>query len=405
MKGSRIFPHMGLLAPFISYVVRDTVRSKTLLTLILTVLTAASAAILLTHGVLVGFRTMLVDGERGWLGDVVISPRGGDTNIRLSDEIEKKLTAMSEVEAFSTRSYGQVIVRYEEKKTTPFRTLGISPANDRRVTWLESKIIEGTYFADSHSTDEVLLGKGLADDLVGIEGDGRSVHAGDLVNISMPDGTYRSMRVRGILDAKNFSPNWILYFQKSDLDRMDAGGRNAQMIVKLKQGIDPMDVREQLQNAFPTVVVRTWEEESQYVRDIMEAVSFITLSIKNLLVVTIFLVISIVIYIDVNQKRRQIGIVKSMGAPNSFVILAYVTQAFLYAIVGACIGSAVFLLVGYWSRQHPIPLLIGDFQLLSTMSIFAQTIVAVFLSALIGAFSPAWLAAKGKIIDDMRGRN
>lgn len=405
MKGSRIFPHMGLLAPFISYVVRDTVRSKTLLALILTVLTAASAAILLTHGVLVGFRTMLVDGERGWLGDVVISPRGGDTNIRLSDEIEKKLTAMSEVEAFSTRSHGQVIVRYEEKKTTPFRTLGISPANDRRVTWLESKIIEGTYFADSHSTDEVLLGKGLADDLVGIEGDGRSVHAGDLVNISMPDGTYRSMRVRGILDAKNFSPNWILYFQKSDLDRMDAGGRNAQMIVKLKQGIDPMDVREQLQNAFPTVVVRTWEEESQYVRDIMEAVSFITLSIKNLLVVTIFLVISIVIYIDVNQKRRQIGIVKSMGAPNSFVILAYVTQAFLYAIVGACIGSAVFLLVGYWSRQHPIPLLIGDFQLLSTMSIFAQTIVAVFLSALIGAFSPAWLAAKGKIIDDMRGRN
>lgn len=405
MKGSDIFPRMGLLAPFISYVFRDTVRSKTLLTLILTVLTAASAAILLTHGVLEGFRTMLVAGERGWLGDVVISPRGGDTSIRLSDEIEKKLTVMSEVEAFSTRSHGQTIVRYEEKKSTPFRTIGITPASDRRVTWLENKVIEGTFFADSHSTDEVLLGKGLADDLVGIEGDGRSVHAGDIVHVSMPDGTYRAMRIRGILDAKNFSPNWVLYLQKSDLERIDAGGRNAQMVVKLKEDVDPIAVREQLQNEFPTVVVRTWEEESQYVRDIMEAVSFITLSIKNLLVVTIFLVISIVIYIDVNQKRRQIGIVKSMGAPNSFVILAYVTQAFLYAVVGACIGSTLFLLAGFWSGQHPIPLLIGDFQLLSTPGIFVQTIVAVFLSALIGALSPAWLAAKGKIIDDMRGKN
>lgn len=404
MKGSDIFPRMGLLAPFISYVFRDTVRSKTLLALILTVLTAASAAILLTHGVLEGFRTMLVDGERGWLGDVVISPRSGDTSIRLSDEIEKKLTSMPEVEAFSTRSHGQTIVRYEEKKTTPFRTIGIVPASDRRVTWLESKVMEGSFFSDSHSTDEVLLGKGLADDLVGIEGDGRSVHVGDLISVSMPDGTYRSMRIRGILDAKNFSPNWILYLQKSDLERIDAGNRNAQIVIKLKPDYDSKNVQQQLQNEFPTAVVRTWEEESQYVRDIMQAVSFITLSIKNLLVVTIFLVISIVIYIDVNQKRRQIGILKSMGAPNSFVILAYVTQAFLYAIVGACIGSAFFLLAGLWSHQHPIPLLIGDFRLLSTPAIFAQTILAVFLSSFVGALSPALIAARGKIIDDMRGK-
>jgi hypothetical protein len=37
------------------------------------------------------------------------------------------------------------------------------------------------------------------------------------------------------------------------------------------------------------------------------------------------------------------------------------------------------------------------------MGIFVQTGLAVFLSAILGAFSPAWLAANAKIIDDMRG--
>lgn len=401
-KNKTVFT-MGLFAPFISYVFRDTVRSKTLLTLILTVLAAASAAILLTLGVLEGFRTMLADGERGWLGDVVVSPRDGDATIKLSDEIEKKLAIMPEVAAVATRSLALTGVRYKEKVSVPFRTMGIVPADDKEVTWLGTKVIEGEFFSDSHSTDEVLLGKTLADDLIGIEDDGRSVHVGDMVTVLTTEGGQRVMRVRGILDAKNFSPNTVLFLQKEDLERIDASGRNAQIVIKLKPGVDPEHIRSELQSQFPTAVVRTWEGESQYVRDIIQAVGFITLSIRDLLIATVFLVISIVIYIDVNQKRRQIGILKSMGAPNTFVVMAYVSQAFIYAIVGTSLGSALFLMAGLWSSYNPIPLIIGDFQLLETPGIFVQTVTAVFLSALIGAFFPAWMAAKSKIIDDMRG--
>ena len=394
---------MALVSPFISYVFRDTVRNRTLLMLILTVLAAASAAILMTLGVLQGFRTMLEEGERGWLGDIVISPRGEDSSIRPSDEIERRLAGMSEVESFATRSAALAGIQYKETLTVPLRTYGISPSSDKRVTWLSSKMIEGEYFSENHSTDEVLLGKTLADNLVGIEDDGQSVRVGDTVSVLTTDGSRRAMRVRGILDAKNFSPNEILYMQKDDLERIDAGNRNAQIIVKLKTGQDAIQVRRTLQNQFPTAVVRTWEEESTYVRDIMEAVTFITLSIRDLLVVTVFLVISIIIYIDVNQKRRQIGILKSIGAPNAFVILAHVSQALIYAVIGTLIGAELFLFAVFWSKNHPIPLLIGDFRLLESTGIFIQTVAAVFLSALLGAFTPAWLAARAKIIDDMRG--
>lgn len=205
---------MRLLSLFFSYVFRDTIRSKALLVLILTVLAAAATAILLTLGVLEGFRTMLIEGERGWLGDVVISPRSGDTSIRQSDLIESRLRSLPTVDAFAKRSHAQTVVRYEEEKSVPFRTIGIATADDNRVTWLEDQVIEGNFFAESHNTDEAVLGKSLADDLVGIEGDGLSLHVGDTIQVLTAAGEYRSMRVRGIIDAKNFSPNWALFFYR-----------------------------------------------------------------------------------------------------------------------------------------------------------------------------------------------
>jgi lipoprotein-releasing system permease protein len=393
---------MRLLSLFFSYIFRDTIRSKALLVLILTVLAAAATAILLTLGVLEGFRTMLIEGERGWLGDVVISPRSGDTSIRQSDIIESRLRSLPTVDAFAKRSHAQTVVRYEEEKSVPFRTIGITTADDNRVTWLEEQVIEGEFFTEGHNTDEAVLGKSLADDLVGIEGDGLSLHVGDTIQVLTATGDYRPMRVRGIIDGKNFSPNYALFLQKSDLEQIDSSNRNAQIVIKLRPDVNAELASRTLQNEFPSVVVRTWEEESQYVRDIMAAVKFITLSIRDLLLVTIFFVISIVIYIDVNQKRRQIGILKSMGTPQSFIMCAYATQAFVYALVGTSIGSLFFTLITLWSANHPIPLLIGDFRIIETSSIFVQTALTVFASALIGASAPVWIAARTRIIDDMR---
>lgn len=393
---------MRLFSLFFSYVFRDTIRSKALLVLILTVLAAAAAAILLTLGVLEGFRTILAEGERGWLGDVVISPRDGDVTLYQSDEIVERLKTMSSVEAFSIRSKAQTVVHYKEEDAAPFRTIGIMTNEENSVTWFKDKVIEGSFFSDAHTSDEVVLGKGLADDLVGIEGDGKMVHVGDVVQVLNRAGTYRSMRVRGIVDAKNFSPNWVLFLQKSDLEQIDSTGRNAQMILKLRPGGNPIQVRQTLQNLFPSIVVRTWEEESQYVRDVMTAVKFITLSIRDLLLIMVFFVVSIVVYIDISQKRHQIGILKSMGTPRLFIILAYATQAFIYALVGTSIGSLLFSLITLWSENHPVALMIGDFRLIETGSLFFQTAVTVFLSALIGAFAPVWVAVRTKIIDDLR---
>ena len=164
-----------------SYVIRDIARSRMLFVLIVSGLSVASAAILLTVGVLNGFQAMLGDSERGWLSDIVITSTGDDRTIAESSRLEAELAAMESVEAFSLRSQGgQIFVRYEEKKTSPFLTIGIDTASTEQTTLLSSRVIDGSFFESGMEySNEVVLGKIIADSLVGSTDDGRSVGAGD----------------------------------------------------------------------------------------------------------------------------------------------------------------------------------------------------------------------------------
>ncbi len=388
-----------------SYVIRDIARSRMLFALIVSGLSVASAAILLTVGVLNGFQTMLGDSERGWLSDIVITPTGDDRTIAENSRLEAELAAMEGVEAFSLRSQGgQILVRYEEEKTSPFLTIGIDTASTEQATLLSSRVIEGSFFESGiEYSNEVVLGKIIADSLVGSTDDGRSVGAGDDLYVLGPHGESKRFRVRGIIDAKTFFPNWSLFMTKQEYEKLDPAGRNAQMVVKIKPGVERAVVIRSLQDRFPKANIRTWEEESKYVQDIMLAVSFITQSIHYLLVLTIFTIVSVVIYINISQKKRQIGILKSMGAENRFILSAYLLESCTYAGVAFVIGCLIFFALYSVSSQHPLPMLIGDFRIVFSLDILISAWITVFVATLGGGFIPAYMASRTHIIDVMRG--
>lgn len=387
-----------------SYVARDIARSRTLFLLIVSGLSVASAAILLTVGVLNGFQTMLADSERGWLADIVITPSGDERTIAESARLEAELATMADVEAFSLRSQGQILVRYQERKTSPFLTIGIDTASTEQATLLSSRVIQGNFFeSGAEHPNEAILGKIVADSLVGSNDDGQSAEVGDDLYVFAPDGQWKRFRIRGIIDAKTFFPNWSLFLTKQEFEKIDAAGRNAQMIVKVKSGADIGAVLQTLQDQFPRANVRTWEEESKYVKDIMQAVSYITQSIHYLLVLTIFTIVSVVIYINISQKKRQIGILKSMGAENRFILAAYLLESCAYAGVAFIVGCLIFFGLYHLSTLHPVPMLIGDFHIVFSADILVSAWFTVLVATLGGGFIPAYMASRTHIIDVMRG--
>lgn len=375
-----------------------------LFVLIVSGLSVASAAILLTVGVLNGFQAMLADSEQGWLADIVITPAGDERMIAESTRLESELAAMNDVEAFSMRSHGQVLVQYEEQKTSPFLAIGIDAASTEQATQLSSRIIQGDFFESGlEYPNEAVLGKILADTMVGGTDDGRSIQVGDDFYVFSPNGELKRFKARGIIDAKTFFPNWSLFLTKREYEKIDVSGRNAQMIVKAKPGADIEGIIQSLKDRFPRADIRTWEEESKYVKDIMQAVSFITQSIHYLLVLTIFTIVSVVIYINISQKKRQIGILKSMGAKNSFILSAYLLESCVYAGAAFIVGCLIFFVLFSVSVRHPIPMLIGDFHIVFSIDILVSAWITVFVATLGGGFVPAFKASRTHIIDVMRG--
>lgn len=388
----------------ISYVLRDITRNRALFLLIVSGLSIASAAILLTIGVLNGFRVMLSEGEQGWLADIVITPADGDVSIAEAGRLETELRDLPGVEAFSMRSQGNTVIRYGEKKASPFRVIGLDMDSTERSTWLSSKMLEGDFFErGSEHPDEVILGRSLADSLVGSSDDGQMISVGEDVYILASAGQFKRFRVRGIIDAKTFFPNWGVFLTKHEYEKLDISGRNSQMIVKLRKAADQGVILQELRNRFPRAIIRTWEEESGYVKDILEAVFFITESIHYLLVLTVFMVVSIVIYINVSQKKRQIGILKSMGARNGFILSAYILESFVYAGVAFVFGYLIFLLLYRFSAAHPVSLLIGDFRIALTSGTVTSAWLTIFIATVSGGFIPALVAARMRIVDVMRG--
>jgi putative ABC transport system permease protein len=126
--------------------------------------------------------------------------------------------------------------------------------------------------------------------------------------------------------------------------------------------------------------------------------------INNILrAITLFvalITVFIVTYVDLVNRRRQIGIERAIGIRPTALILSYVFKALVYAFAGIGLGALVFLYVaGPIVEQHPFQFPFGP----ATLGIRADEMWrdAAILAAVaaISASIPAWRSIRMRILD------
>ena len=92
-------------------------------------------------------------------------------------------------------------------------------------------------------------------------------------------------------------------------------------------------------------------------------------------------------YTTITERRKEIGILKSLGASKTFIISTIESEAFLIGVLGIVLGLAVSFLAAF---------LIGkSFELAFEFSpgwILTAILIAVG-GSLVGALYPAWRAS------------
>ncbi len=343
----------------------------------------------------------LFDGMINNLYETTIDVATGHITIHHEDEkkfienidgVERKLRLLPQVKGVSARLTDQAILTRKER-IRPSLLVGLTPSDERGTTKISERVVNGKFLSDT-DRKEVVLGSVLAEDL--------KVDTGESVIITFSSGLTYEYHVRGILKTGIASLDSGAYLNKKELeDTLDAKNRASQIIVRLE------DI--QLTEKYKVLImqqgingkVRTWEEEAVYVKRLKSNWVFFSNILTILSLVAASISVGVLMYTNVEHKIREIGILKAIGARNSFILKVILTESLIFGISGIILGSMIGLAVTKYWEVHPIALSTTEFNVIKAYFSFYLLLtpsITILLATLLSGVYPAWRASRINII-------
>ena len=159
------------------------------------------------------------------------------------------------------------------------------------------------------------------------------------------------------------------------------------ILVKVKDGVDPEAVAGRINEALPGNKVNLTRD---LIIDAQERVPGLNTFLRALVglgafVSVIFVLLSM--YTTITERRKEIGILKSLGASRGFIISTIEGEAFLIGVLGILLGFAAALSAS-WAigRGFELPFHFSSGWIISAIAI-------ALLGSLVGALYPAWRAS------------
>jgi ABC-type lipoprotein release transport system permease subunit len=233
---------------------------------------------------------------------------------------------------------------------------------------------------------------------------------GTKIRIKINDTT-REVVVKGILKSKvdNISRGlFMVDSQARDLiGRED--GNVAQIVIKLKPGVDPLQVKEKLllRGIDKQAKVQTYvDAQPKFLKDIVNTFRMLGNFLSSIGLVVSSITIFIVIFINALTRRKFIGILKGIGVNGKAIEFSYMFQSVFYALCGSAVGMLLvyFLLVPLF-KAHPIDFPFSDGILVAP---FGETMVRMSLliiSTIIAGYIPSRMIVRKNTLDSILGRN
>ena len=136
-----------------------------------------------------------------------------------------------------------------------------------------------------------------------------------------------------------------------------------------------------------------------------KSVMFVILAL--IVVVAAFSIVS-TLFMVVIEKRRDIGVLKSLGASRRLVLRVFLFQGLLIGGLGTGLGASLGGLLIALLKRYPIVKLPGDVYFIERLPVrpefgdFAAVILAALTLCLVAAIYPAWRASQLDPVDAIR---
>lgn len=347
-------------------------------------------------------------------GNIVIEPtKESESDVyikqasRILDDIKSIPGVIGAVEHYKSG----VSITYDPKKegtnvkNGSWYIYSIVPSEESKVLKINSQIVSGRYLEDG-DRNKILLGREISGgfkatlDRTSLGG----VKVGDEVYVYYSNGINRKYTVVGIFATKNFLADAQAYVTKDEME--DVTGQHDladEMIVKTATTGDENKYISKIENiSQQKLKLYPWSDYLGALSTVTSSFNFIKLIFYAIGLAVSGASIFIIIYIDLINQRRQIGILKAIGMESKIIVISYVLQAFFYGILGVALGRFLIEYAIYpYFVKHPLDLPIGNVGLNIESLDLMRTQISMLVVSLVAGFIPSVQIVRKKILDSI----
>ncbi len=243
------------------------------------------------------------------------------------------LEAMPEVAAVSPMVAGAgLALRGEASKSIAL--VGVDLDRYDRIVHLRSKVVDGVARL---GPGEGIIGRDLAVDL--------GVRVGDRVSI-VTGNVGDSLRVTALVDlgVRELNRRTVIVPLRAAQSLVGLPGGATNLDLALVDVWQAQRVADDLAQRYP-YKVESWQQANAQLVSALNAQSVSTGLIRGVVMVVVILGIASVLVVSVVQKRREIGILRAMGATRGQILRVFLLQGAIVGALGSVLGVLLAVLL------------------------------------------------------------
>lgn len=352
-------------------------------------------------------------------GNILIDPPSEDYYLENASQIQQKIEQYPGVTGAAIHLNSSALIEYnwQSKANASYKgdsgtwpVIGIDPESEKKVTTISQTLISGSYLSQN-DTNQIVLGVEIAG---GAEATTASflnlggVQVGDKVRLTYPNGVQREYTIKGIFRARDAEADSQAFVSYKEMTSVMGGSvfenRASQILVKINE----TGQEDQFIKAFQSMgidgQVWSWKVYGGSSGSIASSFDVIASLISAIGLVVAAIVMFIIIYINVVNKKKQIGILRAIGINRIAIYISYLCQSLFYAVLGIIIGGMLFgyVIEPYFSA-HPLDLSIGLVTLMTSTTTITYAVIGIILAAIFAGIIPVINVTRQSIIKAIWG--
>jgi lipoprotein-releasing system permease protein len=267
--------------------------------------------------------------------------------------------------------------------TQAISLIGVELDRYDKVVGLRSKVVSGTARL---APGEAIVGRELAADL--------GVRAGDRLTVQTGSSS-ESMRVTALVDlgVKELNRRTVIVPLRAAQNLLALPGGATGLDLTVRDVWSAQELAQLLRRQFP-YKIESWQETNAQLVSALNAQSVSTALIRGVVLVVVVLGIASVLVVSVVQKRREIGILRAMGATRAQILRLFLVQGAVVGALGSVLGIAlamvmIWLFTTFVRGSDGLPLFAISLQATTAL----QVALIATVCGVLAAIAPARRAA------------